>query len=82
MKIGNCERIGGMRGNLLESDLRDQGGVYVWLTVDINVGDPHPSGFALKMKNGLEKWIDFKFERLPNFCFNCGGMDGVRDEVL
>ena len=27
----NCERIGGMLGNLLESDLRDQGGAYFWL---------------------------------------------------
>jgi len=25
----------------------------------------------LKLKEGGEKWVDFKFERLPNLCYHC-----------
>jgi len=53
----------------LEGNLRE-GGIYFHL--EINIERPFVLWLPLKLKNGEEKWVDFKFKRLPNFCYHCG----------
>lgn len=42
------------------------------IRVDINPLQPLMRGLNLKLENGRVKWIDFRYEKLPYFCYNCG----------
>lgn len=44
---------------------------YLRLCVDIKVVSPLPIGFH-KKKDMEEIWIQFKWERLADFCYKCG----------
>ncbi|KAI8030947.1 hypothetical protein LOK49_LG01G00840 [Camellia lanceoleosa] len=50
---------------------------FLHIQVEINVSKPLPRGFILKKKDPttqelVEKWVHFKFERLSDFCYDCG----------
>lgn len=45
---------------------------YLRLRVDIDTDNPLPAGFFLERLEGEEPWIQFKFERLGDFCYRCG----------
>ncbi|XP_028099887.1 uncharacterized protein LOC114299366 [Camellia sinensis] len=50
---------------------------FLRIRVDIEVTKPHPIGFHLKRKDPItsdvsEKWVDYKYERLSDFCYDCG----------
>ena len=32
-------------------------------------------GRKTKVKDGVDRWVLFKYERLPNFCYQCGLLD-------
>ena len=40
--------------------------------VDINVDAPLKSGFFLPRPGLSDLWIGIKYEKIPEFCFNCG----------
>ena len=41
----------------------------LWVTVDLS--QPLPRGTAVKLEGGY-KWLQFKYERSPDFCYHCG----------
>ena len=45
--------------------------------MDIPVDQPLPVGFFKKKERRFKIWIQFKFERLPDFCYRCGRLDHI-----
>uniref|UniRef100_A0A803PRT5 CCHC-type domain-containing protein n=1 Tax=Cannabis sativa TaxID=3483 RepID=A0A803PRT5_CANSA len=45
---------------------------YLRAYVDVWLKHPIPAGFFLIADGKPESWIQFKYEKLPHLCFNCG----------
>lgn len=50
---------------------------YLRFRVDIPVNEAIPAGFVQRTGEGEEYWVQFKFERLADFCYNCGYINHV-----
>lgn len=62
-------------GNFLESDPRNFQGMwrnYLRIRVSIDLNRPLKNRMKIKKPGGEWLWIQFKYERLPSFCFYCG----------
>jgi hypothetical protein len=71
-KIGH--KIGSLIGTVEEVDVFDGEagwGEYLRVRVMMDVTKPLARGRMLHLK-GQSVWIEFKYERLPRFCFHCG----------
>ena len=69
------QSIGNFIGEFLASDEHNLTGVwrnYMRLRVSIDVRKPLKRRIRLKREGGEWLWVDFKYERLHNFCFICG----------
>lgn len=67
--------IGNYVGKFLESDQRNFQGMYrnfLRIKVAIDCFRPLKSKMRIKKVGGDSLWIQFKYERLPSFCFYCG----------
>ncbi|KAK3012315.1 hypothetical protein RJ639_012615 [Escallonia herrerae] len=51
---------------------------FMRLRVEVDVELPLAKGFALKRDGNEDAWIQFRYERLPDFCFRCGHFGHVR----
>ncbi|KAF4400842.1 hypothetical protein G4B88_004385 [Cannabis sativa] len=45
--------------------------------IDVWISHPFPAGFFLKAGANLSSWIQFKYDKLPFLCFNCGRLAHV-----
>ncbi|KAK3032223.1 hypothetical protein RJ639_036153 [Escallonia herrerae] len=78
----NALNIGKRIGNLLEikeskpGKIRERG--FMRLKVELNIEDPSPKGFPMKREGSEDAWIQFRYERLPDFCFQCGHLGHVK----
>uniref|UniRef100_A0A803QF26 Reverse transcriptase domain-containing protein n=1 Tax=Cannabis sativa TaxID=3483 RepID=A0A803QF26_CANSA len=45
---------------------------FLKLKVEILINLQLPAGFFLSIDRGRREWIQFKYRKLPTFCFNCG----------
>lgn len=54
------------------SDSGVQWGKYLRVRVKIDVTRKLIRGKKVKIEGGEQRWIRFKYERLPNFCYRCG----------
>ncbi|KAH7840782.1 hypothetical protein Vadar_021507 [Vaccinium darrowii] len=45
--------------------------------VEINLSNPLPRGFWLRRQTsaGRDRWVSYKFEKLPDYCYACGRLD-------
>ncbi|KAK9267888.1 hypothetical protein L1049_010325 [Liquidambar formosana] len=72
----NVEKIGAVLGSVILVDFTSKEAMlwqnFLRVKININVNNPLKSGFSLKRGNLPEAWIQFKFERLSDFCFLCG----------
>ncbi|CAH9076938.1 unnamed protein product [Cuscuta epithymum] len=76
LNLGNARKVGNFLGKFVDYDKNNNGEhwrPYMRVKVCINVELPLKKGTTLK-KDGVEYWVDFQYERLPNFCFICGVM--------
>ncbi|GLT37624.1 hypothetical protein SLA2020_119290 [Shorea laevis] len=76
---GTGKRIGEVLGRFLEVD--DGGGdawgeEYIRVRVAIDARKPLRQGMKLSLQAG-PIWVDFRYERLLNFCYCCGMLDHV-----
>ena len=55
---------------------------FLRIRVSVNITEPLCRG--RKIRSGREKllWVDFKYKRLPIFCYWCGMMDNDEKEFL
>ena len=48
------------------------GGNFLRVRVGINVRRPLSRGRKVMLGDGREVWVNFKYEKMPNFCYWCG----------
>ncbi|CAH9143174.1 unnamed protein product [Cuscuta epithymum] len=73
MNLGTTRWVGNFIGKFINYDDKQFGEKwesYMHIRVCMNV-KPLKRGTTLK-KEGIGYWVDFKYERLQNFCFVCG----------
>uniref|UniRef100_A0A2N9GDA6 Reverse transcriptase domain-containing protein n=1 Tax=Fagus sylvatica TaxID=28930 RepID=A0A2N9GDA6_FAGSY len=51
------------------------GGPCMRIRVLVDITKPLCRGRKILMDNNQERWVSFKYERLPNFCYWCGRVD-------
>ena len=49
-----------------------KGGTFLRIRVRIDTTRPLHHERRVTFEEGLERWVSFKYERLPNICFWCG----------
>ncbi|KAK7831688.1 uncharacterized protein CFP56_027146 [Quercus suber] len=67
--------IGSKIGEVLEVDVPDSGvqwSKFLRVCVRMDVTKKLIRGKKINIEGGESKWVFFKFERLPNFCYGCG----------
>lgn len=75
MSLECARKIGDLLGTFLEWD-KGVGNI-VWsrrmrIKVELDLEFPLMRGTNLNLEDGGSKWVDFLYERLPNYCFWCG----------
>lgn len=68
------EMIGASLGVVEAIDTDGEGlgwGGYLRAKILLDLSKPLPKGRKIKLQ-GSTRWITFKYEHLPKFCFNCG----------
>ncbi|KAK9272680.1 hypothetical protein L1049_003057 [Liquidambar formosana] len=72
-KVG--EEIGQRIGELIEVDGRESNeeqGKFLRVRVNVPIAKPLRRGGRILLHNGERVWVDFKYEKLPLFCYYCG----------
>ena len=66
--------IGDTIGPVIKScnDSEWKGGTFLWVRVRVDTSRPLCRGRRTTFEEGLERWVSFQYERLPNVCFWCG----------
>ncbi|KAK2990333.1 hypothetical protein RJ640_003605 [Escallonia rubra] len=82
MTKNNAVKIGSRIGKVLDIDFTSDGQIswnnYLRLQVEINITQPLHSGFHRSSTATSNSWINLRYERLPDFCFNCGRLGHVQ----
>ena len=67
--------IGRSRGRFIEVDKRagqvDQA-KFIGIRVDLPIEKPLRRGGHVVSKDGEKYWVQFRYKRLPTFCYLCG----------
>ncbi|KAJ1431874.1 Zinc knuckle CX2CX4HX4C [Sesbania bispinosa] len=67
-------KIGGCLGEVKTADLfeiRDRGS-FLKLLINLDSSNPLKAGIHVGSKSDGVHWVDFEYERLPQFCYSCG----------
>ena len=70
---GICDTVGVVQKSSKAVD--DEGGYFIRVRVSINITFPLCRGRVITLENGEKHWVNFNYERLPNFCFWCGRLN-------
>ncbi|KAL8519998.1 hypothetical protein ACS0TY_010797 [Phlomoides rotata] len=79
---GSITLIAGKIGDMVEIDSPSLEGFgrSVRVKIKINLNKPLKNGIYLEIPRGKKLWINFKYERLPSFCYFCGTLGHMRKE--
>ncbi|KAL8502305.1 hypothetical protein ACS0TY_021443 [Phlomoides rotata] len=74
--------IAGRIGTLLEIDSRSLEGFgrSIRAKIRIDIRRPLRSGIHMEIQANKKMWVEFKYERLPSFCYICGMLGHMRKE--
>ena len=78
-------RIGGSLGKVVKVDVGDKGfsmGCYLRVRVILDISQPLSRGRIVRTGGSDSRWVEFKYERLPVFCYLCGRLDHDEKECL
>ena len=67
--------IGSKTGRVLEVDkwaMQVDLAKFLGIRVEVPIDKPLRKGGYVKNEEGGKFWVDFRYERLPNFCYICG----------
>ena len=70
--------IGSTLGEVLDVDVLDSGvhwGRCLRVRVSVDISKKLIRGKKINIEGGENRWVIFKYERLPNFCYRCGMLD-------
>ncbi|KAI5334289.1 hypothetical protein L3X38_024422 [Prunus dulcis] len=76
----NAVKIGRKIGDLVEYENPNQARGFLRLRVEIDTAQPLPAGFWLPRSDGSETWAELQYERLSDFCYNCGRLGHCNTE--
>ena len=65
-----CEAIG--KVNAMSDENESEGDGFIRIRVTVDVSKPLCRGRVISPDNGKELWVSFRYERLPNICYQCG----------
>ena len=75
-EAGLC--IGGSLGKVKKVDVRDKGfslGCYLRIKVTLDISQPLSRRRIVQSGGSDSRWVEFKYEHLPVFCYLCGRLD-------
>ncbi|CAH9143471.1 unnamed protein product [Cuscuta epithymum] len=75
MNLGVARRIGNFVGKFVnweKPQYDKKWKPYMRVRACLDVGKPLKIGTTLRKGQGDGYWVDFKYEKLPSFCFSCG----------
>ena len=78
-------RIGRSLGKVEKVDVGDKGfsmGCYLRIRVTLDISQPLSWGRIVRSGGSESQWVEFKYERLPVFCYLCGKLDHDENECL
>ena len=70
-----CEVVGVVDRSPKDSEV--ESGSFLRIRVSVDVSLPLCRGRIISMEDGIENWVTFKYERLPNICYWCGCLNHV-----
>ena len=76
-------RIGGSLGKVEKMDVGDKGfslGGYLRIRVTLDISQPLSRGRIVRSGGSNSRWVEFKYEHLPVFCYLCGRLDHDEDK--
>ncbi|KAL8491100.1 hypothetical protein ACS0TY_022940 [Phlomoides rotata] len=78
----SIKKIGECIGEVVEIDPTSLDGVArsIRIKVKIDYSKPLRRGIFLELKDAKQVWVNFKYERLPSFCYLCGVLGHMRRE--
>ena len=86
MSKENAIEIGALVGEVLDVDFTGNGEVciskFLIVKVEVKVDDPLRSGFYLGRSPQPDLWIQFKYERVAEFCYKCGRLRHLKARCL
>lgn len=79
MPIHWLSRAAGFKVGKIFKSVRDvilpvgggKNGRHIKIQAEINITDPLPRGTKVSL-NGAQHWVEFKYEKCPDFCYKCG----------
>ena len=77
--------IGSTLGEVLDIDVSESGvhwGRLLRVRVNVDITKKLIRGKKINIEGGENRWVIFKYERLPNFCYRCGMLDHAIKEWL
>ena len=82
----NAIEIGALVGEVVDVDFTGNGEVcmckFIRVKVEVKVDDPLRSGFYLDRSPQPDLWIQFKYERVAEFCYKCGRLGHLKARCL
>ena len=82
MSKENVEEIGALVGKVLEVDFTGNGGVcmskFIRVKIELKIEDPLWSAFFLDRSPHVDLWIQFKYERVADFCYKCSRLGHLK----
>ena len=86
MSKENAVEIGSLVGEVVDVDFTGDGEVcmckFLRVKVEVKVDDPLRSGFYLDRSPHPDLWIQFKYERVAEFCYKCGRLGHLKARYL
>ena len=78
-------RVGRSLGKVEKVDVGDKGfsmGCYLRIRVTLDISQSLSRGRIVRSGGSNSWWVEFKYERLPVFCYLCGRLDHDEKECL
>ncbi|CAB4304489.1 unnamed protein product [Prunus armeniaca] len=72
--IGNC------MGECIDVTQGQEGecmGQFLRVPVKLDITKPLKRGTKISLPSGQQEWVDFRYERLPDLCYNCKRMGHI-----
>ncbi|KAM2473742.1 hypothetical protein PS1_006530 [Malus domestica] len=78
--LANVKRLTQTAGQVLELEDPAKARGFLWVKVLVNTIAPLITGCWLRRESNRDTWVEFRYERLQDFCYKCGSVDHLNTE--